>query len=97
YQGNRFQAAVSYFVSKQTDSIVVDTKPARKKYRNLGEATFQGVEIEEKYYISKNFFWSASALYQTNHDGNNKKNVTPLANFGAKSGFSYESEGGFSA
>jgi outer membrane receptor for ferrienterochelin and colicins len=97
YQGNRFQAAVSYFVSKQTDSIVVDNKPARWKYRNLGEATFHGVEVEEKYYLSKNFFMSASALYQTNHDGNNSKNVTPLANFGAKTGFSFESASGITA
>jgi outer membrane receptor for ferrienterochelin and colicins len=97
YQGNRFQAAVSYFISKQTDSIVVDSKPARWKYRNLGEATFHGVEFEEKYYLSKNFFLSGSVLYQMNHDGNNKNNITPLANFGAKAGFSYESDGGFTA
>ena len=97
YQGNRFQAALSYFVSKQTDSIVVDSKPLRWKYRNLGETTFHGIEFEEKYYLSKSFFLSASTLYQMNRDENGRKNVTPLANFGAKAGFSYESESGFTA
>jgi outer membrane receptor for ferrienterochelin and colicins len=48
YQANRFQGALTYFHSRQTDSIIVDTRPARWVYLNLGEATFHGVELVGK-------------------------------------------------
>ena len=97
YQGKRFQTGINYFFSKQTDSIVIDTSTARWKYRNLGEATFQGVELQEKYYFKKDLFVSGSVLYQTNWDETGAHNVTPIANFGARAGVSYQSDNGFTA
>ena len=95
YQGNRAQAEIGYFHSRQTADIVQTNVTTAGLYVNLGEATFHGVELEGKYYFQKNFFLTASALYQANEDGDGNRNVTPLANYGAKGGFSYESANGF--
>lgn len=93
FQGNRFQGGVDYFHSKQSDSIVtVAGTPAR--YVNLGEVTFDGVELEIKYYLQKDFYFQGSMLYQTNADGNGKNNVTPIPNLGFKAGVSYEGKRG---
>ena len=97
YQGNRLQSAITYFYSKQTDSIVVDSSTPRWTYQNLGEATFHGIEVEEKYYFMKNFFLLGALSYQANRDGNGATNITPIANFGAKAGLSYQSSNGFTA
>ena len=97
YQGERLQAGVNYFHSKQTDSIVIDTQPVRWLYRNLGEATFQGVEIEGKYYVRKEVLILGSVLRQSNEDGGGTANVTPVPNTGAKAGISYQGSNGFTA
>src|SRR5205814_3972436 len=90
YQANRFQGALTFFRSRQTDSIVVvPFPPDRARYMNLGEATFQGFELEGKYYLRKNYFVTGSVSYQANHDGNGNSNITPIPNFGAKAGFRY--------
>jgi outer membrane receptor protein involved in Fe transport len=94
YQANRFQGALTYFHSRQTDSIVVDTRPVRWQYLNLGEATFQGFELEGHYYLRKNFFLTGSVAYQANEDGNGIGNITPVPNLGAKAGLSYRAENG---
>ena len=94
YQANRFQGALTYFHSRQTDSIVVDTEPVIWKYENLGKATFQGFELEGKYYLRKSFFLTGSLSYQANADGNGNSNITPVPNFGAKGGVSYRRENG---
>ena len=94
YQANRFQGALTYFHSRQTDSIVVDTRPVRWKYMNLGQATFQGFELEGNYYLRKSFFLTGSLSYQANQDGNGISNITPVPNLGAKGGLSYRTENG---
>jgi len=94
YQANRFQGALTYFHSRQTDSIIIDTRPVRWVYLNLGEATFQGFELEGKYYLRKSLFLTGSASYQANQDGKGNHNITPIPNFGAKAGLSYRAENG---
>lgn len=94
YQVNRFQGALTYFHSRQTDSIVVDTRPVRWRYLNLGEAIIQGFELEGKYYLRKSFFLTGSISYQANEDANENYNLTPVPNFGVKAGLSYRSENG---
>jgi outer membrane receptor protein involved in Fe transport len=92
-QWNRIQAGVDYFHSKQTDSIVsVTGTPSR--YMNLGELTFDGFELEGKYYLRKNFFLQGSLLYQTNVSGTGASNVTPIPTTGYKAGVSYEGRHG---
>ncbi len=94
YEANRFQGALTYFHSRQTDSIVVDTVPVRWRYLNLGQATFQGFDLEGKYYLKKNYFLLGSVAYQANTDANGNSNITPVPNFGAKGGVSYRAENG---
>jgi hypothetical protein len=60
-------------------------------YFNFGQVTFNGVEVEGKYYFRKDFFFQASTLYQRNIDGNGVSNVSPVPNIGFKAGISYES------
>jgi len=97
YQGNRFLAGLNYFYSKQTDNIILDAKTWTWTYTNFGEIKFHGVEAEGKYYFDKRFLLMGSLLYQANKDDDGNKNVTPIANFGYKAGFSYDSDRGFTA
>jgi outer membrane receptor for ferrienterochelin and colicins len=96
YQANRFQGALTYFHSRLTDSIIVDTSQPIWRYRNLGEATFQGFELEGKYYLRKSFFLAGSVSYQANKDddGDGGTNITPVPNLGVKGGLSYRAENG---
>lgn len=94
YQGSRFQAEIGYFHSKLTNDIILANATTRGVYENLGQVAFHGVELEGKYYLRKSFFLTASALYQANEDGDGNRNVTPIANYGAKGGASYESANG---
>jgi outer membrane receptor for ferrienterochelin and colicins len=96
FQGGRLEGGVDYFHSKQTDSIIsVSGRPIR--YVNLGELTFDGVELEGKYYFRKDIFVQGSMLYQRNVDGNGTNDVTPIPNIGFKAGVSYEDRHGLSA
>ena len=90
-EGNRTQFGIDYFHSTFNDLIVNLPGPTRAVYFNLGMLTFNGAEIEGKYYFRKNFFAQGSMLYQVNVDGNGVSNVSPVPNIGFKAGFSYES------
>jgi len=94
YWGDRFQAGVDYFHSKLTNGIVLANVTTAGTYINSGKITFDGVEVEGKYYFKKNFLLLGSALYQTNGDANGANNVTPISNFSAKAGISYGSSKG---
>ena len=91
FQGSHTQAGVHYFHSKFTDNIVTLPGATRSVFFNLGQVTFNGVEVEGKYYFRKDFFLQGSTLYQTNVDGNGNTNVSPVPNIGFKAGLSYES------
>jgi len=96
YQANRSQGTLTYFRSRQTDSIITIIPPGhpRAVYVNLGETTFHGFELEGKHYLQKNFFVTGSVSYQTNEDESRNRDVTPVPNFGAKAGLSYRVENG---
>jgi outer membrane receptor protein involved in Fe transport len=97
YHQDRVEAGVNYFRSKLTDSISADFSQARGKYQNLGAVTFHGVELESKYYLTKEFFLMGSVLYQANEDGVGNQNVTMIPNFGFKAGISYAAANGLTA
>ena len=100
YQGNRIYSSITYYHSSQSDSIVVpapDPVTGVYTYSNLGRATFQGGVVEGKYYFKKSLFAMGSLMYQANRDGAGHRNITPIANWGAKAGLSYEAANGFSA
>ena len=99
YQGSRFQAGAGYFRSRLSDAIVmaVSTTGGDSRYQNLGNATFHGFQADGKYYLGRNWFATGSAIYQTNRDGTGNRNITPIANFGAKAGLSYETKNSLTA
>jgi outer membrane receptor for ferrienterochelin and colicins len=94
YQNNSFQGRLNFFRSRQTDSITIDTSTPRWSYANLGTATFRGVEVEGKYYVTKQFFFVASVFHQGNESGDGATNITPIPNNTAKAGLSYDADNG---
>ncbi|MGA8067716.1 MAG: TonB-dependent receptor, partial [Terriglobales bacterium] len=92
-QFTHLQLGADYFHSQQTNSIVT-VGHAPIHYENLGGVTFDGFELEGKYYFRRDFFTQGSMLYQTNHDQTGASNVTPIPNLGFKTGVSYESSRG---
>jgi outer membrane receptor protein involved in Fe transport len=91
YHGRRLQGSLGYFHSRHTDSIIVDSSGPRWLYRNSGEATFQGGEASAKYYVHPTVLVLGSMVYQTSEDEQGRTHVTPVSNFGAKAGISYQS------
>ena len=93
YQHDRVQGSVNFFHSRQTDSITIDTTTAPWHYANLGEGTFRGVEVESKYYVTKQVFLLGSVLHQSNESGG-VANITPIPNNSVKAGASYQGDEG---
>jgi outer membrane receptor protein involved in Fe transport len=91
FESERAQLGVDYFHSKITNNIVNLPGPTRAVYFNLGEVTFDGVEAEGKYYLSRELFLQGSTLYQVNVDGQGTSNVSPIPTIGFKAGASYQS------
>jgi outer membrane receptor for ferrienterochelin and colicins len=90
YQGDKIQAGVNFFQSRQTNIIQMDfSRGVPGTYSNMGKVDFWGVEFEGKWYFDKSLYVNGSVLYQENKDGNGNKNVTPVANLGTKAGISY--------
>jgi outer membrane receptor for ferrienterochelin and colicins len=97
YLGEKIQGGVNYFHNKQSNIIVPGFLDNQFMYINHGNITFQGIELEAKYYATRNLFFTGSMLYQESKDDNGNKNVTPIANFGAKAGLSYKWNKGITA
>lgn len=94
YQANRLEAGIDYFHSKQSDIIVQSNVTAAGTYMNLESATFNGVEGEAKYYFHKYFYVTGSFAHQFDIDGGTGGPITPIPNWGAKAGVSYEGSNG---
>jgi outer membrane receptor protein involved in Fe transport len=96
YSGEKVYAGISGFYSDMTNIIYQDRsgKYAVPTYDNIGEVNLKGIELEAKYYLNQNIFLTGSMLYQKSKDKDGNENVTPIANFGAKTGVSYKSDNG---
>jgi len=90
FENNRAQGGIDYFHSTFYNNIVNLPGPTRAVYFNLGQLTFNGFEIEGKYYLKKEFFLQGSTLYQVNVDQTGKTGVSPIPTIGFKAGVSYE-------
>ena len=97
YEGNRLEAGINTFTSKQTNDIVEGGTASTGEYVNLGQARFHGGEMEAKYFLSKNLLLLGSGSYQSNKDGSGDTNITPVANLAGKGGISYQAANGISA
>jgi outer membrane receptor for ferrienterochelin and colicins len=84
YQGEQTQFGVNIFHSKMTDII----STVNMRYSNNAEITFKGIESGGAYYVNRSLYLNASLLYQTN-ESDTSKNVSYVANLGAKGGISY--------
>lgn len=94
----KMQAGINAFYSKQKNIIIQDRSDptAIPTYNNFGEITFMGLELDARYYIIPEIYFTASMLYQSNKDQNDIKNVVPSPNFSAKGGLSYKADNGIS-
>jgi outer membrane receptor protein involved in Fe transport len=90
FEGRRAQFGVDYFHSTFNNLIVNAAGATRAVYFNLGQITFNGGEMEGKYYFGKDFFLQGSMLCQVNVDGKGVSNTSPVPNVGFKAGFSYQ-------
>lgn len=96
YQGEQIHAGVNFFKSDMDHIIFQNRNPAvgpMATYLNGQAVEFTGVEFESKWYINQKFLFTGSFLYQENENEDGFENVTPIANFGAKAGLSYMSNG----
>jgi outer membrane receptor protein involved in Fe transport len=92
-QFSRLQLGANYFHDHQIHSIITGGE-APIHYENLGGVVFDGMVAEGKYYFCRDFFAQGSFLYQTNHDQTGASSVTPIPNYGFKTGVSYENSRG---
>jgi outer membrane receptor protein involved in Fe transport len=92
-QYTHLQLSADYFHNHQIHSIIT-VGEAPIHYENLGGVVFDGVVADGKYYFRRDFFAQGSFLFQTNHDQTGASNVTPIPNYGFKTGMSYASSRG---
>jgi outer membrane receptor for ferrienterochelin and colicins len=97
YQDDIVQFGLNYFSSTMKNLIIQDgdtTRYSISTWDNIGAVTIFGLECEAKYYITKEFLCEGSFLYQESKDENSlDENVSPLPNFSAKGGVSYQDHG----
>ncbi len=96
YQGEKINASINFFHSEM-DHVVFQNRDSTvgplAMYMNGQDVKFTGIEYESKWYVSREFLFTSSLLYQTNKNESGVKNVSPMANFGAKIGLSYMKDG----
>ncbi|MBN2010985.1 TonB-dependent receptor [candidate division KSB1 bacterium] len=97
YQGEQTQLNVNFFRSNMTDitQIVYDPVVFSGQYQNNQDAVFTGYELEGKYYVNKSLYLTGSVIQQTS-ENDDVKNLSPVADFGAKAGISYVTSNGIS-
>ncbi|MBN2762215.1 MAG: TonB-dependent receptor [Bacteroidales bacterium] len=100
YQGEQISLGINFFYSQMKNIIFqnrdTNVVPA-PMYWNGGEVDFIGLELEGKYYLTKELYAVASVLYQSNEDLDGNKDVTPLSSLGIKAGLSYAAKNGITA
>lgn len=98
YTRDRLYAAATYFHSRQTDIINYPiTVELPYRYANIGIFQFTGFELEGRYRAHQHVTLDGSTSYQRNTDQNGRKSITPVANWSARGGASYETQNGLSA
>jgi outer membrane receptor for ferrienterochelin and colicin len=96
YTDAHIELVAKYFDNRQKDNIIEVLAPGetRPHYENAGLANINGAEFSGKRYVSRAIYLTGSLLYQASNDGNGQHDITHIANFGAKAGFSYSTESG---
>lgn len=95
-QNEDVQFGLNVFNSQMKNLILQDRTPrfSIPTWANIKDVTIYGLEVEGKYYVSKDLFFEGSMLYQESKDDNtDEEEVTPLPVFSAKGGLSYMGHG----
>ncbi|MBN1602889.1 MAG: TonB-dependent receptor [Chitinispirillaceae bacterium] len=96
YADKNVQFGINGFHTQMKNLIFQDRDTshyAKPTWDNLGEITIFGLECEGKYYVTKEWLFEGSFLYQQSRDENTQdENVTPLPKFSIKGGLSYSSD-----
>ncbi len=92
YNTKNYQLSVTYFHSQEQDLILKVPVPKSNSliFTNVGEVTFDGIELEGKVKPTDRFFITSSLTYQMNRNQQDKDNYTTVPNWMAKVGVSYE-------
>ncbi len=83
---NNFYSEISNTIYQQPGKILYYVN-------NKQKTTIIGMELEGKYYITKELLLNGSGLYQYNTNGDSLGNMMPVPEAGAKIGLSYSSHG----
>jgi outer membrane receptor for ferrienterochelin and colicins len=76
----------------QISNNIIETFPPH--YENVNQkTTIIGMELEGKYYVTKELLLTGSGLYQQNTNNDSLGNIMPVPEAGAKGGISYSSKG----
>ncbi len=95
YNAPRGNASLTYYKSKQTDSVTVVAPGGILSFANGGDVDFWGLEFEGKLNIYSGWQLIGSVTYQENEDSTGAE-VGLIPNFMAKAGLSYTSPRGYS-
>ncbi len=88
---NVFNSHMKNLIFQDRDTNHFPTIPT---WANILDVSIFGLEVEGKYYVSKELFFEGSMLYQESKDKiSGEEHVTPLPVFSAKGGLSYMGRG----
>jgi len=98
YHSERVHFGFNAFKSRMKNLIFQDRDTSRYSiptWDNLGEISIFGLECEGKYYLSREFMFEGSFLYQQSIDENcGAGRVSPVPDFSVKGGLGYKSDCG---
>lgn len=99
YSNPHYEVALTYFKSKQEDSISVTYNNAINllEFSNIGPLEYQGGELEGKWRINQNWALDGSVSLQENETEDNIKDSQVTPNLLAKLGVTYDNQHGFIA
>lgn len=92
-QTDKAYIGLNNFYSRISNTIVQIHGASMKYANNDQKTTIIGMELEGKYYITRELLLIGSGLYQQNTNGDSLGNVMPVPEAGAKIGLSYSSNG----
>lgn len=93
YQNQKTSAALTYFHSSIQDLIIRDTSVSPTSFKNGGEQTFSGVELEAKHFLTSHCYLLGSFTVQDNRQTSDL-NPSTVPDYMAKFGTAYTSSWG---
>lgn len=96
YENHNYNASVTVYRSRITDIIGrVPFGGGGSTLENIGEDTYEGLELEGKKYLGKGWTAEGSLLFQRSESSDDLENPNFTTNIMAKGGVTYESDNGW--